>query len=265
MGHAFGAADLAEESSARTMATNGGIKTAINGLSTRPLYLQVRDVLAERIAKGSWKPGKPMPNELDLATEYGVSTGTMRKALDVMEGERLITRQQGRGTFVNDQTSAEMANRFSAIRDANGQRIAGQVEMGEVSEGSANELECARLRLRPRDPVYRLSCVRLHQDRPFMVEDSSMPAELFPRLTEINGFPHPIGALAQRHGILVGKAEERISVDVATPAVAVALRVPPSSPIMVLDRVMHTLDGRPIEWRVGKCHLSAHHYLAEIS
>jgi len=243
------------------MATTG----AANGLLTRPLYLQVRDALAERIANGGWKPGKPIPNELDLAAEYGVSTGTMRKALDVMESERLITRQQGRGTFVIDQTSEELAMRFSAIRDVNGQRIAGQVELGEVTEGSANELECARLRLQPRDPVYRIRCVRLHQDRPFMVEEASMPAELFPGLTEINGFPHPIVALAQRHGILVGKAEERISVHVATPAVAEALRVPPSSPIMVLDRVMLTLDGRPIEWRVGKCHLTAHHYLAEIS
>jgi len=246
------------------MATNDATKAATNGLSTRPLYLQVRDVLAGRIAKGGWKPGKPIPNELDLASEYGVSTGTMRKALDVMESERLITRQQGRGTFVNDQTSEELTMRFSAIRDANGERIAGQVELGEVTEGTANELERARLQLQIDDPVYRIRCVRLHEDRPFMVEEASMPAALFPRLTQINGFPHPIVALAQRHGILVGKAEERISVHAATPAVAVALSVPPASPIMVLDRVLLTLDGRPIEWRLGRCNLSGHHYLAEL-
>jgi len=152
---------------------------AINGLSTRPLYLQVRDVLSERIANGVWKPGKPIPNELDLAAEYGVSTGTMRKALDVMESERLISRQQGRGTFVNDQTSEELAMRFSAIRDAEGKRIAGEVELGEVTEGTANELECARLRLQPRDQVYRIRCVRLHQNQPFMVEEASMPGQLF--------------------------------------------------------------------------------------
>jgi len=238
---------------------------ASSSLLTRPLYLQVRDALAARIAEGGWKPGKAIPNELDLAREYGVSTGTMRKALDVMEGERLITRQQGRGTFVNDQTSEELAMRFSAIRDANGKRIAGEVELGEVTEGTANELERARLQLQTHDLVYRVRCVRLHQNQPFMVEEASLPAQLFPRLTQINGFPHPIVALAQRHGILVGKAEERISVHVASPAVAEALCVPPSSPIMVLDRVMLTLDGQPIEWRLGQCNLAAHHYLAEIN
>jgi DNA-binding GntR family transcriptional regulator len=59
--------------------------------------------------------------------------------------------------------------------------------------------------------------------------------------------------------------EERISIDKAAPAVAEALCVAPSSPVMVLDRVMRTLDGCPIEWRVGQCHLFAHHYLVEMS
>jgi GntR family transcriptional regulator len=36
-------------------------------LSTRPLYLQLRDALAARIAMGAWRPGAAIPNEGDLA------------------------------------------------------------------------------------------------------------------------------------------------------------------------------------------------------
>jgi GntR family transcriptional regulator len=237
---------------------------ATNRLLTRPLYLQVRDVLVERIANRTWKPGAEIPNELDLAREYGVSPGTMRKALDLMERERLITRKQGRGTFVNDQTSAELVTRYTNIRGANGKRVAGQVELGEINEDRANEMECARLRLQEHEAVYRIRCVRLHEDRPFMVEQSTMPAALFPRLVENNGFPHDIADLAQKHGILLGKAEERISARPASPAVAEALQVAPAAPILVLDRVLLTLDGRPIEWRVGQCNLAGQCYLAEI-
>src|SRR4051812_41587123 len=53
-----------------------------NHFSTRPLYLQLRDALAERVAGGEWRPGAAIPNEGDLAREFGVSAGTMRKALD---------------------------------------------------------------------------------------------------------------------------------------------------------------------------------------
>ena len=128
--------------------------------SNRPLYLQLRDALAERIANGEWKPGSAIPNESDLAREFGVSAGTMRKALDLMEAERLLTRRQGRGTFVNDQTSDELAARFTNLRMPDGSRLCGQVKHVEVTEGRANDAECRRLRLRPDERVYRIHRVR---------------------------------------------------------------------------------------------------------
>lgn len=236
---------------------------AINGLLTRPLYLQVRDVLAERIESGLWKPGQPMPNEGDLAHEYGVSAGTIRKALGILESERLVTRKQGRGTFVNDQASDELAIRFTNIRGSTGKRIAGDVQSLEVAEGEADELERVRLHLQEHDIVYRVRNLRRQNAQPFMVEQASMPAALFPAFPMNNGH-HPIVLLAQQNGILMGKAEERISIGLATPADAEALGVDPLSPILVLDRILLTLNGRPIEWRVGRCHFSEQHYSTEI-
>jgi GntR family transcriptional regulator len=233
-------------------------------LSSRPLYLQLCDALAERIATGEWKPHAAIPNEGDLAREFGVSPGTMRKALDLLEGQHLVTRRQGRGTFVNDLASEELSNRFRSIRGADGEPIAGEVKSAEITEGVANKLECERLRVRTHDPVYRISRVLCRQDRPFMVEEVAMPAALFPGLAEKNGTCEGITALAQRYGLLVGKAEERLTIDAAAPAVAAVLGIAPAAPIVVLDRIMLTLDGRPIEWRIGRCHLAGDYYLAEM-
>ncbi len=68
----------------------------------RPLYLQVRDALVERIKDGRWKPGGSLPSEIDLYRDLGVSLGTLRKALGLLEAEKLIVRQPGRGTFVRN-------------------------------------------------------------------------------------------------------------------------------------------------------------------
>ena len=84
--------------------------------SRRPLYLQVRDALLERITNGTWKPQMAIPNELELAREMGVSPGTMRKALELLEAEHLVTRRQGRGTFVNDQASEQLAHLEFRVR-----------------------------------------------------------------------------------------------------------------------------------------------------
>jgi GntR family transcriptional regulator len=236
-----------------------------NKFSTRPLYLQVRDALAARIAMGEWKPNAAIPNEGDLAREFGVSSGTMRKALDLMEGERLLTRRQGRGTFVNDQTSDELSVRYSNIRTADGERITGEVKMLSVSKGPANQAECGRLRLRADDLVWRIQRVRFHKGEPFMVEEIAMPAALFPDLDEQKDLPHRIVVLAQQYGILLGKGEERVSIGAASPAIAETLNLEPSAPILLLDRLVHNLDGRPVEWRLGRGHFADKYYLAEIN
>ena len=56
--------------------------------------------------------------------------------------------------------------------------------------------------------------------------------------------------LAQRHGLSLGRATERISIVPATKDVAMHLGIPAGANVMKLDRIAETADGKPIEWRV---------------
>jgi GntR family transcriptional regulator len=235
-----------------------------NRFSKKPLYLQLRDVLAERISEGVWKPGEAIPNEGELAREFGVSAGTMRKALDLMEAERILSRRQGRGTFVNDQTTDEFASRFSHVHAANGQLAERHAKVTHVAKGVAGESERRRLQLGPGESVYRIQRTCLHKNKPFMVEHAAVPAALFPGLDANPEAAGRITALAQQYGVLLGKAEERLAIGQAPDLVTGALGVAPDTPVMVLDRVVHTLDGRAAEWRVGWCHLADRYYRAEL-
>ena len=234
--------------------------------SKRALYLQVRDALVQRISSGAWKPGSAIPNESDLAGEMGVSAGTVRRALQTMEADRLITRRQGRGTFVKDQTSDEQADRFSNLRTADGERANGQVLSVEMRTATATEVECTRLGLHADDPVYRIHRVRQHRGRVFLVEDVTLPAALFPGLAANRAIADSIRVLAQEYGILLGKVEERISMGVPPAGVANTLLVALDTPVMVLDRVVFMLDhDRPVEWRLAHCHFPDAYYLAVMS
>jgi GntR family transcriptional regulator len=231
----------------------------------QPIYLQLRDALAQRIASGQWKPGTAIPNEGDLAREFQVSPGTMRKAMDLLERERLITRRQGRGTFVNDQLCDELATRFINIRGPDGKRIVGDVKSVEITAGVATDKEVRRLDLKSGERVYRLRRTRFIGERPFMLEEASVPTSLFPGLEQMGKLARRIVTLAQHYGILLGKAEEHISIGIATAKVAEALHLAEGAPMVVLDRVVHTTDGRPVEWRMACCDLSTNHYLAVIN
>jgi GntR family transcriptional regulator len=230
----------------------------------KALYLQVRDALVQRIVNGAWKPGFALPNEGDLARELGVSAGTLRRALKIMESDQLVTRHQGRGTFVSDQTRGARTARFDSLR-MDGERSWGEVLSVEVREAAASDLECTRLRLQPDAAVVRIHRIRHHQGRVCLVEDATLPADLFPGLAAGKAVPDSIAVLAQEHGILLGRVEEHISAGVPPATVASTLGVEPGTLVMVLDRVVLMFDeGRPVEWRLVHCHLPGAYYATEV-
>jgi GntR family transcriptional regulator len=109
--------------------------------------------MADRIAMKAWQPGSALPNEGDLAREFGVSPGTVRKALEWLEQMRLITRRQDRGSFVCD---GELVDRFATIRGTDGGNIVAKVGSVEIERAAATAEECARLCLAPAEPIYRV-------------------------------------------------------------------------------------------------------------
>jgi GntR family transcriptional regulator len=193
-----------------------------------------------------------------------VSTGTVRKALEVLEAERLVARRQGKGTFVMEHGSDAVAARFGKLRRPDGRRLTTVVEPAAISEGTANAQECNRLHLDAGELVYRLHWFRSDGRHPLVVENATLPAALFPGLRDKNNIDGNLGNLARDYGILLGKAVERISLcAVPPPTVVEALGVPLGTPLMLLDRVLFTLDDRPVQWRMAYCHLSNGYYLAE--
>ena len=98
-------------------------------LAAQPLHLQLRRALLRRIASGEWRHGDVIPNENQLAREFNLSAGTVRKALDWMEQARLVVRQQGRGTFITDPMSPELAGRFDTLHGADGLKLVTIPEM----------------------------------------------------------------------------------------------------------------------------------------
>src|SRR6266568_3182926 len=66
----------------------------------RPRSVQVRDELTRRIDRGMLPAGSRLPSEPALAVELGVSRATLREALRALEGEGLVRRMWGSGTYV---------------------------------------------------------------------------------------------------------------------------------------------------------------------
>lgn len=231
----------------------------------RPLYAQVRDELTRRVRSGAWRPGMAIPSEHELAAELGVSQGTVRKALDAMARDNILRRQQGRGTFVREQTSEDVLFRYFQLFDDDGERIAPEGDGAALSEGPATREEAARLKLGSKAAVIRLARERLRDGRPFISETIVVPRALFQGLAAISPVPNTLYDLfQQRFGITVMRADERITAVAAPRKVAARLGLPAGTPLLHVDRTAFDLDGRPVEWRVSYCHLVGAHYLSRV-
>jgi DNA-binding GntR family transcriptional regulator len=98
-----------------------------------------------------------------------------------------------------------------------------------------------------------------------MIEDASMPADLFPGLLGRREKIADVSVLARDYGILLGGAQERIAAAVANGTLATSLGIVTGGPVIVLDRVISMLGSeRPVEWRIAHCRLDESYYLSEI-
>lgn len=231
---------------------------------SRPLYVQVRELLLDRIQKGDWGPGAALPNEFELAREMGVSQGTVRKALDGLTLDHILVRRQGRGTFVVEQTPANELFRFFKLYDnKSGAQVIPDSRDARVTSGKARALELQRLQLAKGARVVRIQRLRTRDGQPFIAETIVLPESLFPQLSTMQDVPNTLYDLFQKsYGVMVARTDERLDAVAASKHEAASLKIAEGAPLLRIDRVTYSIDERPVEWRVSLCHLADAHYQA---
>ncbi len=230
----------------------------------KPLYSQVRDTLVQRIVDGRWKAGEALPSEMQIAAELGVSQGTVRKALDDMTAANLLVRRQGRGTYVATHDEARILFQFFKLKPDHGASIFPESEVLQATAGEADPAEAGKLALFPGEPVIRIRRLRSLEGRRCIAETIVLPAALFDGIQDGDIPNNLYDAYARRFGVTIAGGHETLKAVAASPGTAAALGLPPGAPLLLIDRVATSLDGRPMEWRVSLCETSAIHYATEL-
>ncbi len=233
----------------------------------RPLYRQIKLLIVQDMQAGVWKPGEAIPSEFELAARFGVSQGTVRKAIDDLAAENLLTRRQGKGTFVA--THAEQTTRYRFLRLA-------------ADDGSGRDLQrrllhCRRVRasadiarpleLKTGDPVVFVRRLLLAEQRPVVLDDIWLPGRLFKDLNaeRLAAYEGPMYALFEAaFGVQMIRAEEKIRAVAADNEAAALLEVAAGSPLLSVERRSLTYGERPVELRRGLYRTDAHHYRNEL-
>ena len=153
--------------------------------SFQPLYLQIKALLEKSLDAGEWRPGEAIPSETELARRFGVSQGTVRKAIDALAADNLVVRRQGKGTFVATHTEEKSSMfRFLRIRRNDGVDEYPGSRLLDVRRGKASAEAARLLDLKPGDPVIVLRRVLEYSGEPVVLDEITLPAALFKGLTK---------------------------------------------------------------------------------
>lgn len=101
-----------------------------------PLYEQVRWHIQQRLSTHQMRFDEPIPTEKTLAENYGVSIGTVRKAIEKLTQEGILVKVQGKGTFLKKPDFHASLLRFFRMRNHKGDFVlpVGRVQKVQLIE-----------------------------------------------------------------------------------------------------------------------------------
>jgi GntR family transcriptional regulator len=208
----------------------------------------VLDDLEDRLASG--EISDRFPTDRELVEHYEVSRHTVREAVRRLRGRGIISRERGRGSFVNaDVLEQPVGTLYSLFREVE-QR--GQEQRSEVLElrHCEHAETAARLGLDADAPLVVLARLRLADDHPLAMDTVWLPADVGEALLDVDMRRTALyDELEQRAGITIDQTEERIETVVPDENLRQLLELEDDEGVFRVAR-LGSSSGRPVEWRV---------------
>ncbi len=231
---------------------------------TKPLYQTAYDAILKLIAEGTFPPGSILPNEFEIGERLNVSQGTARKALSCVEQKGVVQRRQGKGTCVTLRTPEDSLFNFYPLRDGQDRQVIPTLEHEKIVKRKTTKAEREILHDAPNE-VFVVSRYRTLHGSPLTIEESIVPAPLFPGLQERAPLPNAMYVLFQHaYACVIISAVERLWAGMLGEKKATPYGLNPATPVIIGRRESLDLLDRVVEIRTNTYFTSEAHYSATL-
>ena len=218
------------------------------------LWRQIADTLQAEIAAGRLAAGARLPTEAGLAARFAVNRHTVRRALEELSRDGLVTVEQGRGSFVTEDVldyTVEPRTRFSEwIRGAN-KEPSGRVL--DLRTTAADGIIARGLGLQAGAPVVVLERLGLADGRPVGLGSHWFSTVRLPGIEDALRAEPTISAALAAVGVAdYRRRSTRVSARLPSPAEATLLRTARNRPLLVCENTNVDGEGRIVELGVSR-------------
>lgn len=224
-----------------------GPMPSVDRSSPLPLWAQVLEDLRRRLADGELT--EAFPTDLELTKEYGVSRHTAREAVRRLQAEGVITRERGRGTFVQsptiEQATGALYSLFRSIEARGLEQRSEVLDLSVVTDATV----AARLDLPAASELVRLERLRSADGHVLAHDTAWVPADVARPLLDVDfGHTALYDELAERCGVRPIAGTEWVGTELPSSEERARLGLGARQPVFRIQRLARTED-RSIEWR----------------
>ncbi len=213
-----------------------------------PLYLQVASTLRRRIEDGQWTSGEKISTLEQLETEFQVARVTVRQAIDVLQKDGLVRRQQGKGTFVapgiKDKRWLKLETNWSSLVAIIKDNVPKFIAVDEPPQPRLAEGDG-----RPA-PEYRyLRSVQSKNNEPYAVASVHLACEVYESAPDAFDSHTALPILSTLDGVEIARAHQTLVIGSADTGTADLLKIALNAPTAEAHCVV--VDNRGVAIYVG--------------
>lgn len=218
---------------------------SIDRESSVPLYEQIARPIESAILSGSLPPGAMLEDEVSMAKRLDVARPTARRALQELAQKGMVTRRRGIGTRVTPPHVRRPMKLSSLNEDL---ALAGFTPSTKVLTYEVREAvpdEAKQFGIEPGTGILSVSRLRMADDHPLAILTNLLPLDIAPSWQELG--EHGLYQCLHARGIDIASANQEIGAREATPEEAELLHEKPGAPLLTMQRIGHTANGRTVE------------------
>lgn len=231
--------------------------------SPSPLYHRVLVTIREQIEDGTLNPGEQLPSEAQMCEEFGVSRGTLRRAIDELVQAKLIYKAHGVGTFVTESSIDLSLNALRGlVEELKAQGHDPEVRCLHRAIQLATPVIAEALQIREGEPVVYLKRLISSDGDALALTETYYPYKLCSALMEADPEVKIYEFLEQELGLKIDYAEQQITPAVASEEEAHTLSIPKDSLLFDMQWITYLDRGVPVF--TGRSRLRADKYTMKV-
>ncbi|BDH45220.1 GntR family transcriptional regulator [Salmonella enterica subsp. enterica serovar Choleraesuis] len=225
-----------------------------------PLYRKFAETIKNAVRSGILEHGNILPGERDLSQLTGVSRITVRKAMQSLEDEGVVTRARGYGTQINNifEYSLKEARGFSqqvVLRGKKPDTLWVNKRMvpcpDEVSE---------QLGVPSGSEVFLLKRIRYVDEDPVSIEESWVPAHL---IEDVDAIGISLYDYFRSQQIYPQRTRSRVSACMPDAEFLAHIKLDGKVPVLVIKQVALDQLQRPVEYSTSYCRSDLYVFVCE--